>query len=192
MKVRKKELHGRVRDGYQILLRADAELLFPTAGEQMRAFYGKLGETCMSWALEVHGDRLRRAFGELETVREKSRFHTGRYRFRMRIPWEEPPYVAIVCESELTGELIPEAGGYFRISHVWNCEEELMLPTEQILRLLDGGLSRRMFPFRPDGVYPEGEHVVLFRNATAKTAWEETRLPWQRKQEDTDEKREGK
>ena len=177
MRWKKKELHGTVREGYQILLRAQAELLLPMEHEKMRQFYWDLAQACMSWIREVHGERLQKAFGELESVREKSRFHTGRYRFRMSVPWESPPHVAVVCESELTGELVGPRGGYYRTSHVWNCEEELMLPIGQILQLMGCRLSGATFPFRPDGVYPRDGELVAFRNATARTPWEELCLP---------------
>ena len=177
MKWKKKELHGTVREGYQILLRAQAELMLPVDRERMRRFYWDLGQACMSWIREVHGERLQRSFRELESVREKSRFHAGRYRFRMSVPWECPPYVAVVCESELTGELVGPQGGYRRISGVWNCEEELLLPVRQILQLTGCRLSGAAFPFRPDGVYPQGRELVAFRNATARTPWEELHLP---------------
>lgn len=176
MNLEKKELHGVVREGYQILLRADAELLLPTEQKKMRDFYLRLGESCMSWILEVHGGRLRKAFSELETVRERSRFHTGRYWLRMRIPWESSPLVAILCESDLTGELVPARGGYYRIAQVWNTEEETILPREQVTGLLRSRISRRMLPFQPDGIYPEGEELVLFRNATPAHGWEEARM----------------
>ena len=176
MKLEKKELHGVVREGYQVLLRADAELLLPTEQKKMRDFYLRLGESCMSWMLEVHGGRLRKAFSELETVRERSRFHAGRYWLRMRIPWESSPLVAILCESDLTGELVPARGGYYRIAQVWNTEEETILPREQITGLLYSRISRRMLPFQPDGIYPEGEELVMFRNATPSHGWEEARM----------------
>ena len=176
MRLEKKDLHGVVREGYQILLRADMELLLPTEQKQIRDFYLQLGESCMRWIIEVHGSRLRKAFSELESVRERSRFHTGRYTLRMRVPWEMPPFVAMLCESDLTGELVPPRGGYYRIAHVWNWQEELMLPPGQIPGLLRSRMSRRMLPFKPDGMYPEGEQLVLFRNATASTPWEEVRL----------------
>lgn len=176
MKMEKKELHGVVREGYQVLLRADAELLLPTAQKRMLDFYLQLGESCMRWMIEVHGSRLRKAFSELESVRDRSRFHMGRYVFRMCVPWKKPPFVAILCESDLTGELVPPRGGYYRIAHVWDCCEELMLPPGQIPGLLHSRLPRHMLPFKPDGMYPEGEQLVLFRNATASTPWEEVRL----------------
>ena len=45
MKMERCERHGTVREGYQILLRADAELLLPEDKPLMRAFYEHMGET---------------------------------------------------------------------------------------------------------------------------------------------------
>ena len=94
----------------------------------------------------------------------------------MRCPWEEPPYLAILCESELTGQWREPQKSYHRISHVWNTDEELILPFAQILQNFGMKLSKDMLPFRPDGIYPEGENMVFFRNVTDQVSFLEKRL----------------
>lgn len=131
----------------------------------------------MNWAQEVHGELLRKEFLELESVKEKSRFRTQRYHFRMRVPWEGGGYAALLCESELTGQWKEPYNSYHRISHVWNTKEELILPFSQILMTFGVKLTKDMFPFRPDGIYPEGGNLVLFRNATETSVFLEKKLP---------------
>ena len=62
MNVEKSERHATVREGYQILLRADAEVLEMMDKPKIRAFYRNMGETCMRWAQEVYGESLRKEF----------------------------------------------------------------------------------------------------------------------------------
>ena len=177
MKMEKAERHATVREGYQILLRADAELLLPEEKPLMRAFYERLAETCMTWAVSVHGEALRREFLALEEIREKSQFGTQRYRLRMRCVWEEGVWAAILCESDLTGQWKTPQKSYHRISHVWNTEEELALPFGEILENFGVRLAKNKLPFRPDGIYPEGENMVFFRNVTDNVAFLERKLP---------------
>ena len=176
MKIEKMEKHGTVREGYQILLRADAALLIPEDKPLMREFYLHLSETCMTWAQAVYGERLRKEFLALESVREKSQFGTQHYRLQMRVAWEDEGHAAILCESKLTGQWKEPQKSYHRISHVWNLAEETMLPFSEILRLFGVRLSEGRLPFRPDGIYPEGEHTVIFRNVTDQTPFLEQRL----------------
>ncbi len=170
MIMERQERHGTVREGYQILLRADAELLLPQGKPEIRSFYKTLVQTCMTWAKEVYGERLRKEFLSLEDVRDRARFHTQHYRFRMRSPWESAEHLVMLCESEILGKGDPR-NAYHRISHVWNIEEELMLPLVQILQVFDVKLTRDMLPFRPDGIYPQGDGLVFFRNATQTSAF---------------------
>lgn len=176
MKLERCERHGTVREGYQILLRADAELLLPEDKPLMRAFYEHMGETCMIWAQTVHGEALRREFLTLEGIREKSQFGTQHYRFRMRCAWEEDGYVAMLCETELSGQWREPQKSYHRISHVWNTEEENALPFPQILERFGVQVSKSKLPFTPDGIYPEGDQMVFFRNVTEHTPFLEKRI----------------
>ncbi|MBR2020122.1 MAG: hypothetical protein IKA05_06965 [Clostridia bacterium] len=169
--------HATVREGYQILLRADAELLIPVDKPKMRGFYLKMADTCMKWAEEIYGEELKREFAELETIRERSQFSTQRYRLRIRCPWEEGIHAAFLCESTLTGQWKEPQKSYHRISHVWNTEEESILPFSQILKSFGLRISKQMLPFPPDGMYPEGEEMVFFRNVTDQTPFLEKRLP---------------
>ena len=50
MNVIKEELHATVREGYQILMRADAELYLPEEKPRMLEFYKRMAQTCMRWA----------------------------------------------------------------------------------------------------------------------------------------------
>lgn len=177
MKVEKKELRGVVCEGYQILLRAEAELLLPTEQPRIREFYEKLADTCMKWASEVHGEGLRRDFLALEGVRERSAFRTQHYRLRMRIAHEDDYFAAVVCESNLSDQWREPQKSYHRISHVWDLREETVLPLSQILSRFGMNLSRGQLPFKPDGVYPEGECIVCFRNVTENTPFLEKKLP---------------
>ena len=171
------EMHAAVREGYQILLRADATLLMPTDKPKIREFYQRMADTCMRWAEQIHGESLRKDFLELEGIREKSQFRTQRYSLRMRCPFEDDKHAAILCESKLTGQWKEPQKSYHRISHVWNTEEELVLPFSQILRGFGLKLTKNMLPFHPDGIYPEGDMMVFFRNVTDNLPFLEKKLP---------------
>ena len=128
------------------------------------------------WAKEIHGERLRRELIKLEDVRERAQMQTCRYQMRMGVVWEENRFSAILCESELTGQWKIPQKGYHRIAHVWDTEEELILPVSEILKIFDLHLPSGALPFRPDGVYPEGEELVFFRNVTDTHPFLEQRL----------------
>ena len=177
MFMEKKESRIVVREGFQILLRAESELLLPTGKEKIDWFYEKISETCMNWAHKVHGEKLRREYLSLEDTREKSQFRTQRYRLSMRCPWEEGKWIALLCESTLTGQWKNPQKSYHRISHVWNVEEELLLPHAQILETFGVKLGKNQLPFRPDGIYPEGNEMVFFRNADEKKHFLESSIP---------------
>ena len=55
--------------------------------------------------------------------------------------------------------------------------EELILPESQILRGFGLRITRSMLPFRPDGIYPSGDKMVFFRNATDHLPFVERKLP---------------
>ncbi len=176
LKTETEELRATVREGYQILLRAEAQLLLPEEKPKIADFYRKTAGTCMRWAEQIYGEELRREFCALEGIREKSQFCPQRYRFRMRCPWEEEGYAVILCESDLTGQWKIPQKSYHRISHVWNLSEESILPFSQILRRFGMRLRQEKLPFSPDGIYPEGEKMVFFRNATDQTTFLEKKI----------------
>ena len=122
-----------------------------------------LSEKCMTWATEVRGERLRELFSSLESVAEKAHFKTRQYQLRMRSPWQRMPYIAMVCESHLKedGDF---KDSYRRVSHVWNAEEETMLPMEQILKMFCVKNDSKTLGFHPDGVYPENDAIVFYKN----------------------------
>ena len=80
METRQELLRATVREGYQILLRAEVELALPEGKQKMAAFYQRMGETCWHWARDIYGERLRKDFSALCSVREKSAFRTQHYR----------------------------------------------------------------------------------------------------------------
>ncbi len=175
MNLEKKELRASVREGYQILLRAHAELYLPAEKEQIARYYQALADKCMQWAIEVYGEELRREFLSLDTVREKSKFGTQQYLFRMRYPFEDSERVAVLCESKLLGQRHIPANSYHRLSQVWCLEEETILPNCQITDLYLSREEQKRIPFRPDGIYPEGKEVVIFKNATPSSSFMEER-----------------
>ncbi len=168
-----KKMNASVREGYQILLRAEAELQIPTQWETIGTYYLTLAEKCMAWITEVHGERLRRAFSELDDVHEKSLFYTQKYRFWMRCVWQSDTHVAILCESCLWGRKKDPDNGYYRVSHVWNTVEQTLLPPGQVWQTFCKGIKQRDLPFVPDGVYPMGEELIFYKNATQNTAFEQ-------------------
>ncbi len=177
MNMEKSERHTVVREGYQILLRAEAICLRFSDQPVMQAFYERLSDTCMQWAQSVYGERLRREFLALDSTREKSQFGTQHYFLQMRCVWERDGLAAILCESKLTGQWKEPQKSYHRISHVWNTAEETLLPFDEILRSVGFHLPREKLPFRPDGIYPDGEHIVCFRNVTDQTPFLEKKIP---------------
>ena len=183
MKVETKEFHATVREGYQILLRAEVIGLLPTDAPKIRAFYEIMIDTCMRWVLEVYGERLRSEFLSLESVHEKSQFRTQRYRMTVNIPWENDKLAVFLCESHLTGNWKTPQKAYRRISHVWRVDEALLLPLGEILKTFGIRLKREMLPFRPDGIYPVGDELICFQNATDMQSFSEYRLSIDRKNE---------
>ncbi|MBQ7334982.1 MAG: hypothetical protein IJW92_00715 [Clostridia bacterium] len=177
MNTEKIELHASVREGYQILLRADAELLLPTEQLKIREFYQSLAERCMNWATDVHGEMLKKEFSALETVHEKSAFRTQQYRFRMRVAHEDGETAAILCESKLLRQRREPQNSYHRLSHVWLLAEENILPFSQILKRFDLKTTTKELGFVPDGIYPENGEMVFFKNPSATDAFREEKRP---------------
>lgn len=172
-----REIKRIVREGYQILLRAEASLMLPTEQPQIRNYYEALCEKCMQWAVEVHGEQLRKRFLSLESAAQKARFPMERYRFSMGGIMEARGHAVILCESRLQALGGGTGNEYYRISHVWNLEEETVLPTGQILRAFDVSVKKREVPFRPDGVYPAGGNMIFFKNPTENTPFSEFQIP---------------
>ncbi len=168
------QLQESVREGYQILLRADARMPLPIAYPKIAAYYRTLAQKCMAWAIDVQGELLRRTFSELESVREKSRFRMRLYSLEMTVPWEDGTHAAILCESRFTGD---ERDGYHRLSHVWDLREETVLPLSQVENLFLVGRRREKLPFSPDGIYPEGDELIYFKNPRSASPFSEMRIP---------------
>jgi len=175
MDMEKKELHTTVREGYQILLRAEAEWYEPTEYEKICDYYRRLAEKCMTWASEVHGETLRKEFLSLESTREKSRFRTQEYRFVSHVLRIGEEYATVVCESWLKGGRGGSKKGYHRISHVWDLNEETILPFSQILKRFEPAEHDFVLPFSPDGIYPEGDELVFFKNPSDENSFLEER-----------------
>lgn len=165
-----------VREGFVVLLQAEAKLLLPGKEyETMRSFYQKTAESCLLWVTEIYGEELRRAFLSLTEVREKSRFRTKHYRFWMRVPWRDEEHVTILCES--TRESESNHASFYRISHTWNVAEQSILPISQVRKLLGIQKTERSLPFVPDGIYQENETVVIYQNSNEKAEFSEVRFP---------------
>ena len=177
MNFEKTEMHATVCEGYQILLSADALLLMPTDYPKIRAFYETLANNCVKWAVEVHGEGLRREFATLESLRDRAGFRLQRYRLRMKIAYEDPYYAAIVCESNLSDQWREPQKSYHRISQVWDLREQSILPLSQVLSHFGMRVAKRDLPFPPDGIYPEDGSLVCFRNVTNCTPFLEKKLP---------------
>ena len=161
-----------VREGYQVLLRAEAELLLPSESHaKMRAYYRELAERCLTWATDVEGERLRNSFLSLEQPAQRSRFRTTYYRFWISVPWMEGEHLAVVCSSHLGDDLR-------RSAQIWNLTEETLLPLRQVEQLFADVLREQPRPFRPHGIYPERGALVLFRNPTAGGVFLERRIPF--------------
>ncbi len=177
MNFEEKEMRLSVRDGYRILLRAEAFLLLPAEHAKIAEFYKGLAGRCMEWAEETHGERLKAEYAALTSIPEKAAFRTQRYLFRMRKVFENEQYLAMICESKLTEQWKAPNKSYHRLSHVWNLKEGSMLPFSQILSVFGPKLPKKAFPFPPDGIYPEGEKTVFFRNPTESAPFMEKALP---------------
>ena len=163
-----------VREGYVVLLRAQAELLLPCGEERIREFYQKTARACLLWACEIWGEQLREAFCALEG-KGRARFRTRQYHFSMRSPWEGDGYVCILCES--TRSTDDGEADFHRISHVWKVDEQTALPKRQILQLWRPKLAKNAPSFLPDGFYREGESMIFFKNPTSKNGFLEAKSP---------------
>ena len=172
------KLTATVREGYQVLLRAEAELLLPEGKDVIGNYYRLLSDKCMTWATEVYGERIRRDFLSLEDLHDRALWRAQKYRFLMRIPWQNEHHAAILCESYLLGQRGSVENSYHRLSHVWNLEEQSILPVAQILNLFGCGIKLKDLPFVPQGVYPEGEELIFYKNPTADTPLAQCKSPF--------------
>ncbi len=167
--------HAAVREGYQLLLRADAQLQLPVGKDRICEFYRRMSDACLKWATEAEGERIRSAYLALESNRDRARVRLATYQLSCKPVFERSPYVAWVCESVLRGEGTETVR---RMSQVWNAEEETMLPMRQILETFRSKRSCKRPTFRPDGVYPVGEELVFFKNADQRESMKEARVPF--------------
>ena len=172
------KLTATVREGYQVLLRAEAELLLPEGKDVIGNYYRLLSDKCMTWATEVYGERIRRDFLSLDDLHDRALWRAQKYRFLMRIPWQNEHHAAILCESYLLGQRGSVENSYHRLSHVWNLEEQSILPVAQILNLFGCGIKLKDLPFVPQGVYPEGEELIFYKNPTADTPLAQCKSPF--------------
>jgi hypothetical protein len=154
-----------VREGYRSILQTDSQLTLPTAWERIRAFYLRMGESCLRWAEQAEGERLRGQYLALEDHSQRARFRTGQYRLRCQPVWEEFSYLSYLCRSEFEAD-----GAVIRrvMAQVWNTEEQTLLPMSQVLRIFPTVTPKKRPPFRPDGVYVLGGELVFYRNGDGK------------------------
>ena len=167
-----------VREGYQVLLRAEAELVLPEGKDVIGNYYRLVAGKCISWATEVYGERIRNDFLSLEDLHDRALWRVQKYRFLMRIPWKNEHYMAILCESYLLGQRQEVQNSYHRLSHVWNLDEESILPIPQILELFESGIRVGELPFVPDGVYPEDGELIFYKNPTAEAPLAQNKSPF--------------
>ena len=174
------EIRKTVRQGYQVLLRVEGELFLPNDYPKIRGFYEKLSNACFSWAQDQYGERLKKEYSALESNKDRARFRTQKYRLRVGRCFENEQYAAFLCESILAEQWSGMGDRYRRISQVWNKREETLLPPAQILKVFGLRLEKRMLPFSPDGIYPEGCSLVIFRNATQSLPFAEKKFSIQK------------
>lgn len=177
MKLEHSQLNATVRQEYQILLRAHASLQLPIEQIQIRDFYTTLGQKCIHWAKNELGEQLRRSYLQLEDSRERARMRTVFYRFEMiAYPCHELHWV-VLCESSLSGNTETMGNWYYRLAHVWNINEQSILPPSQVMRLFPSKLSLKKLPFVPDGIYPQDGQLIYYRNQTASHRFLEQKIP---------------
>ncbi len=177
MQLEHSQLNAVVRQEYQVLLRAHASLQLPTEQMYMRDFYTTLGQRCIHWAKNELGEQLCTAYLELEDIRERARMRTVFYRLEMKVAPCTAQHWVVLCESSLSGNAVTMGNWYYRLAHVWNIEEETILPSAQVMRLFSSQLSVRKLPFPPDGIYPQDGYLIFYRNQTAFHPFSEERIP---------------
>lgn len=176
----KETLHKNVCEDCRVLLRVDAELLLPSEYEKISDFYRRTGEACMEWVIGAEGERLRAHYLSLEDHIERARTRTASYHLRITPVWERDGYAAFVCRSVLSS--VGTAPSERVMAQLWNLSEQTALPLRQVLRLCPPA-EREKPPFRPDGVYPQGDTLVFYKNEREKQTVTEFRLHYREKRE---------
>ncbi len=165
-----------VSEGYRILLRAEAELDLPKDFGTVADYYRRMGEACMEWVTAAEGERILAEYRAIQDTVERARFKTAWYQLSCRCVWEDGGHAAWVGESVL---YLPSQGPVLRkTAQVWNLNEQTVLPKGQVLRLCRPTAKQGRPPFRADGVYPCGQELIFFRNATPKDSFAEFRIPY--------------
>lgn len=176
-----------VREGYQILMRAEVELVLPAEYEKVAEFCRQTADACLNWATEVAGERLRAEYLALPDHRAQSRFRVAQYRFSCLPVWEREGYAAFICRSQMRQSGVPDECR--RSAQVWNLNEQSMLPASQILKLVGYRPEKGTRPpFRPEGVCPWGDELVFFRTSGQGNDVPEFRVPIGKK-ENTQQKK---
>ncbi len=175
MKMERENIRRVVREGYRILLRAQAELELPEDYETIADYYRRMGEACLEWVTAAEGERILAEYNAIEDTVERARYQTAWYRLCCRCVWERDGHAAWVGESILH---LPNGPIVRKTAQVWNLKEQTVLPKGQILKLCKPLPKQSRPPFRADGVYPEGTELIFFRNATTKTSFSEFRISY--------------
>ncbi len=165
-----------IRAGFQVVLRMEGSLEIPKEESSIRSFFQRLWELSLARA-EEYGGRLKDRYHALTDIKERAQVRMQTYQLQVRCCYEDPDCAAFLCEGILTGCWSGNVGeGYWRHSYVWNLREQTLLPPAQILERFSSHLSLRSLPFPPDGIYPEGESLVLYRNVTPFSPFLERKL----------------
>ena len=148
-----------VREGYRILLKAEAILWLPREAEQVRDYYLRMGEACTAWAETVEGERLRSCFLAVEDPVAQWRIPTVRYGLSCFPVWEKFPHVGYVCRSVLRqeGEETVRC-----MAQIWNLEEQTLLPEVQARRLMAEARGDKRISVPKGGVATEAEVEAFF------------------------------
>ena len=150
-----------VREGYRVLLTAEAEIVLPVGMERIEQFYQRMCRACLEWVKQAEGERLRREYLCMEDPMERARMRGARYALRCTPVYDDGVYAAWECNSTLQSSRgLPRER---RMAQVWQLAEQTGLPFSQILQAFPTDPRGRP-PFRPDGVYPKGEELLFFRN----------------------------
>ena len=164
-----------IRAGFQVVLRVEGSLEIPKEESSIRAFYQRFWEFSLA-RTEEYGEKLKERYHTLTDTKERAQFRMQTYRLQVRCCYEDADHAAFLCEGILTGHWNGAEESYWRHSYVWHFGEQTLLPLAQILEHFSSHLSLRSLPFLPDGIYPEGESLVLFRNVTPSTPFLERKL----------------
>ncbi len=172
-----------VREGYRVLLTAEATLALPVGMERIGQFYRQMCRACLEWVKQGEGERLRREYLAFEDPMERARMAGARYTLRCVPVYRDEHYAAWECVSILRSDTgLPRER---RMAQTWCLSEQTGLPFGQILRAFP--TQKRERPaFRPDGVYPKGDLLVFYRNGEGQEAVREALFPLKKGDEDTE------